>query len=339
MNYRSDRNVRPATLSPPALTHILCGREFGPRNSGFFWASELGFRPSILIHRRAFIKTTVAASALAAFKTKSSPVISATPATGIIDVNINLSRWPMRRVPYDDAPALVAMLRSQGVSQAWAGSFDALLHKDIASVNARLADECRRHGRGLLVPFGSINPKSPDWEEDLRRCSQEHRMPGIRLHPNYHGYKLDEPNLVRLLKLAADQRLIVQIAALMEDERMMHPLLRVDPVDTAPLAKIVKQTPGLHLVLLNALGKLNAQPLVDLISAGHVYVEISMLEGIGGVANLLGKVPVDRVLFGSNAPLYYFESAVLKLKESPLNKEQQRTILHLNAHHLLAKNW
>jgi uncharacterized protein len=252
-----------------------------------------------------------------------------------VDVNINLARWPTRRLRGDDTPGLVAMLRQQGVTQAWAGSFDGLLHKDLGGVNSRLADECRHHGRRMLLPFGSINPKLPDWEEELRRCVEEHRMPGIRLHPNYHGYKLDDPDCGRLLRAAADKRLIVQLALVMEDERMMHPLLRVDPVDTAPLPELVKQTPGLRLVLLNALRTLRAQPLLKLIAAGDVYLEIAMLEGIGGVGNLLSQVPAGRILFGSHAPLFYFEAALLKLKESPLGNEQLRLIRHENARKLL----
>ena len=161
-------------------------------------------------------------------------------------------------------------------------------------------------------------------------------MAGIRLHPNYHGYKLDDVDFVRLLRLAAERGLIVQLAMVMEDERMMHPLLRVEPVDTAPLAKIIKQMPGLRMVLLNALGTLRGQPLMDLIAAGEVYVEIAMLEGVGGIAKLLGQVPVNHVLFGSHAPLFYFESALLKLKESPLNAEQLRAIRSENAQSLLA---
>jgi len=234
----------------------------------------------------------------------------------------------------DDTPALINMFRRRGVVQAWAGSFDGLLHKDIASVNARLADECHRRGGGLLVPFGSINPKLPDWEENLRRCAEEHRMPGIRLHPNYHGYRLDDPDFARLLQLSAQRHLIVQLALEMEDERMMHPLLRVEPVDITPLPSRIKQTPSLRLVLLNALGTLRGEPLLDLIAAGEVYVEISMLEGVGGVGNLLAHMPANRVLFGSHAPLFYYESALLKLKESPLSEEQLTAIRNENARSL-----
>ena len=254
----------------------------------------------------------------------------------LIDTNLTLSRWPLRRCPLDETPALVAKLREQGVTQAWTGSFDGLLHKDIATVNSRLADECRKHGGGLLLPFGSVNPTLPDWEDDLRRCTEEHQMRGIRLHPNYHGYKLDDPVFSRLLQLAAARGLLVQLAVQMEDERTQHPLLRVPAVDPTPLAALVKATPKLRLQLLNSHTRLRAEPLLRLIAAGEVHVEISSLEGVGGVANLLAQVPLNRVHFGSHAPFYYFESALLKLKESPLTEAQLTAIREGNAGRLLA---
>jgi predicted TIM-barrel fold metal-dependent hydrolase len=285
--------------------------------------------------RREVLKLALTATGLAAlpYPALSEPI---PPASDLVDVNVTLSRWPLRRLRFDDTPSLVAMLRSHGVRQAWAGSFDALLHKDLAAANAGLADECRRHGRSLLRPFGSVNPKSLDWQEDLRRCADLHHMHGIRLYPNYHGYDLTDPDFARLLKLATEHRLLVQIALLMEDERMMHPRLRVPPVDVAALSALVRQTPGMRLVLLNALGQLKGQPLRELVAAGEVYVEISMLEGVGGIANLLGDVPLNRVLFGSHAPLFYFESALLKLRESPLTPEQSHAIQRGNAAALVA---
>ncbi len=299
--------------------------------------TDFGADSSFASNRRGFLKTAFAASALTAIQTEAMAEIEQGPRSGkLIDVNVNLGRWPLRRVRYDDTAALAAVLRSQGVEQAWAGSFEGLLHKDIASVNSRLTEECRRYGRGILIPFGSVNPKSPDWEEDLRRCAEQHRMAGIRLHPNYHGYKLDDPDFARLLRLATERRMLVQLALLMEDERMMHPLLRVEPVETAPLANLVRQIPGLRLVLLNALGKLHGDPLRHLLAAGEVYVEISMLEGVGGIENLLEHVPLNRLLFGSYAPLFYFESSLLKLKESRLSAEHLRAIGRGNAQGLQA---
>ncbi len=287
------------------------------------------------LDRREFLKTTVAAASVMALQNTGTVRAAESAQPDLVDVNVNLSHWPLRRLPCDDTVALVTRLRANGVTQAWAGSFDALLHRDIAAVNARLAGECHRHGNGLLTPFGSVNPKFPDWEEDLRRCADEHHMPGIRLHPNYHGYKLDDPDFAKLLRLAAERGLMVQLAVTMEDRRMMHPLLQVDPVDTAPLAGVIKQTPGLRLVLLNAMTVVRGKALSSLLEAGRVCVEIAMVEGVGGVANLLTQSPMDRVLFGSHAPLFYFESALLKLKESPLNEKQLSAIRCENALGLL----
>lgn len=287
------------------------------------------------LNRRDFLKTAFATAAAGAMTRSAAAPAPALSGASVIDANVHLSRWPTRRLRGDDAEALAAMLRRQGVKQAWAGTLDPLLQKDIAGANARLAEACRRHGRGLFVPFGTVNPLAVDWEEDLRRCAEEHRMPGIRLHPNYHGFRLDNPSFARLLGKAAERRLIVQVAIVMEDERMMHPLLRVEPVDTAPLADVVRKTPHLRLVLLNALRTVRGQPLLDLIRSGDVYVEMAMLEGLGALGTLLEQVPVERILFGSNAPLFYLESAFLKLKESSPDHGQLARIVRQNAAHLL----
>jgi len=283
---------------------------------------------SLQASRRDFLKTAAAAAGAVWLRNAA----TAKPAEDqLIDTNVYLSRWPLRRLPCDETARLVAKLRANGVTQAWAGSFDALLHRDIASVNARLAEECRRHGSGLLVPFGTVNPKLPDWEEDLRRCVEQYRMPGIRLHPNYHGYPLDDADFVKLLRLAGRRGLIVQVVHVMEDRRMMHPLLQVEPPNLKPLGSVLKETPGLRLQLLNV-----KSPPLDLLNSGNVSMDIAMLEGVGGVGKWLAEAPAERVLFGSYAPMFYFESALLKLKESPLTEEQLRAVRCANAQRLLA---
>lgn len=254
----------------------------------------------------------------------------------VIDTNVYVSRWPFRRIPGDDTAGLVEMLRGHGVVQAWAGSFDGVFHKDIGAVNARLAEECRTRGEGLLVPFGTVNPRLPDWEEDLRRCHEEYGMPGIRLHPNYHCYTLDEPAFARLLRMASERGMIVQLAAWMEDERHQHPLMPVPTVDLAPLAALLKDLPEVRGVLLNTAHVPGNKRLSPLAEAGQVFFDLAKLELIEGLAKLMRQVPVERIVFGSYSPMFYFESTLLKLQESAISEVETSSILAENARQLAA---
>ncbi|MDZ4684271.1 MAG: amidohydrolase family protein [Planctomycetaceae bacterium] len=254
----------------------------------------------------------------------------------MIDVNVHLSRWPFRRLPDDDTPALVQRLRAAGVTQAWAGTFDALLHRNLSDANARLADECARHGDGLFLPFGSVNPTAPDWREDLRRCVEVHHMRGIRLYPNYHGYKLDDPGFVALLDAATERNLLVQVALKMEDERTQHPLVSVPAVDPAPLADLIAARPKLRLMVLNGLGILRGEALTKLARSGQVWFDIAMLEGVAGIEKTLSVLPSNRLAFGSHAPFFIHEAAVLKLQESELPQPVRDAIARENAQASLA---
>jgi predicted TIM-barrel fold metal-dependent hydrolase len=250
----------------------------------------------------------------------------------MIDTNANLSRWPFRRLAGDDPADFVARMRKAGVTQAWVASFDGLLHRDVGGVNARLAADCKERGAGLLIPFGTVNPKLPDWQEDLRRCHEVYRMPGIRLHPNYHGYTLADPEFAEVLRRAAAAGMIVQLATQMEDERTQYPLMRIPRVNLAPLPEIVAAVPSLRLVVLNAA----RDPLRKKIAAaGNVYFDIAMVEGVGGVGVLASEVSPQRVVFGSHFPLFYFQSAALKIKEAGFSAAEEKTIVEDNARRLL----
>lgn len=255
----------------------------------------------------------------------------------IVDVNVNISRWPFRRTPCDELPELRRKLAATGVRQAWAGNLDGLFHRDVAAANERLAAVCREPGDVALVPFGSVNPRLPAWADDLRRCAEEFKMPGVRLHPNYHGYRVDEPLFAELLDRAADYRLVVQLVVRMDDARVQHPLMQIPDTETKGLANLVQARPALRLVLLNALASVRGSELTELAATRQVWFDIATKEGIGGVAELAEAVSPDRVLFGSHLPLFALESALLKIQEAGLNESQLRAIEQGNAEQILSR--
>lgn len=262
----------------------------------------------------------------------------------IVDTNVFLFDWPFRRLKYARTERLVEKLRRHRITQAWAGSFEAVFHKQLDAANRRLAEECRLRGEGLLLPFGSVNPAWSGWQDDLRRCREEYGMPGIRLYPGYHGYALDDPQFVRLLQMATDLGLLVQIALRLEDERVHHPLIEAPRVAAAPLVPVLKDIPAARVQLVHAASALRGSHVPDLVEQTTVTFDISNIEGNGGVGRLIDgnhwyyhrtPVPAERLLFGSHAPFFPVESALLKLFESPLSREQLQRVMSANAGELL----
>lgn len=289
--------------------------------------------PNFNINRRDLLAAAVTASAATVLSSKSAFADSTSPQFKIIDTNISLFQWPFRRLPLDDTELLVNKLRSLGVAEAWAGSFEGILHRNIASVNQRLADACDSHAE--LVPIGSINPELPGWEDDLDQCVNKHNMPGIRLHPNYHGYTLDDPRFAELLKRATAAGVFVQIAASMEDTRTQHPKLQVTDVDLSPLPEVVKKIPRVTVQILNY--KSRPPLLAKLAATPGIFFEISRVDGTDGIAKLLRTVSPQRVMVGTHAPFFIPESVLIRILESNLSEDDLRLLLSDNAKELREK--
>ena len=162
-------------------------------------------------------------------------------------------------------------------------------------------------------------------------------MPGIRLHPNYHGYELRDPVFAELLHVAAASGLIVQLVVSMEDIRTQHPLMRMPPVDLSPLAQVVKTrafnpVDAAQLVAVAAGQRLQPLPMPE------KYISTSPCwKALKESPAWSEQLPPERVLFGSNFPLFHFEAALLKVQESGLPERRKTMLFEGNARRILAR--
>lgn len=279
--------------------------------------------------RRELFTTTAAAASAAAMLVGGAIESSGQPAgqMRVIDTNASLFQWPFRRLPLDEVDSLVAKMRSLGVTQVWAGSFEGVLHRDVTGVNERLVEACRRHDE--LVAIGSIHLESPGWESDLRRCLETHKMPGVRVHPNYHGVSLADPRFVSMLHQTASAGRFVQIAVSMEDTRTQHPLVQVADVDLTPLPKLMRQVAGAKVQLLNDRGRSKLQ--TELLETPGVFFDCARLDGTDGIRNLIRSGGVGRVLLGTHAPFLIPEAALIRACESDLTEVELHSLLFKGA--------
>lgn len=291
--------------------------------------------PNDSINRRHVLQIAAASGAASLLVSKSATAVEEqSQPLEIIDTNVSLFHWPFRRLPLDQTAKLIKKLRTLGVTQAWAGSFEGLLHRDLAGVNGRLAQECQQHGE--LVPIGTINPLLPGWKNDLHQCFGKHGMPAVRVYPNYHGYTLEEPRFEQLLEKVTAAGRFLQLAAMMEDTRTQHVQHQAADVDLEPLPALLGRLGRARVQILN--WRPRAALLEKLAKTPGIFFDTARAEGTDGVPQLVEKVGKDRVLFGSHAPFLIPEAALIRVHESSrLSESSLRTVLTANARRLAGK--
>lgn len=254
----------------------------------------------------------------------------------IVDVNIFLDRWPFRRLPCDDTSLLVKKLRSHNVALALAGSFDALLHRDLRAVNQRLFDTCTGQGGDLLRPMGAVNLTLPHWEQDVEDCAGW-GFPGVRIFPAWHRVPFSDERMKTLCRLCEEKGLLLQVYSRMEDPRTEHPSFQTQPVDFKPALELFSSFPKLRVLFSNSAAEIRPPQAAQFAQAGQIYFDISMIEQTGGVATYAAATSPDRLVYGSYFPYFYFEAALLKLQENEaiLGKHVIDQIASANADRLI----
>ena len=182
-----------------------------------------------------------------------------------------------------------------------------------------------------IISFGSVFPDSEDWSEELERIKSL-GLKGIKLHPDYQGFSVDDEKMFPIYKKISSLGLITVFHA--GNDYGFPPPYGATP---EKLAKILKyfDTP----VVAAHWGGLDCEEgVLKYLCGKDIYFDTSF-----GYANMpkyyaqkiLETHTADKFLFGSDCPWHTPEMEMRLLKSLELRNEEMERITHKNAEKLL----
>ena len=250
----------------------------------------------------------------------------------LIDVNTYIGHWPFRQLRHNTASTLVKRMDQRNIDKAMVASLNGVFYRNAHAANAEVSKETRRL-RDRLIPCATLNPTFPGWEEDLRRCAEGLELKGLRLYPQYHGYRLADPAALELIDAVGELGWPIQVPMRLEDRRTRHPFDLAEDLAPSDLAQILALRPKTNWMFLNALG-LNGSQLP---STARFLVEISRMTSVlqKNIPDLIDQVGPEHLAFGTGMPLKVPEPALLKVEILDAPKRVKERICWRNAARML----
>lgn len=194
-----------------------------------------------------------------------------------------------------------------------------------AGVNAEYDD---------LLCFGSIHPAQQDWQEEIARLAGD-GIRGVKFHPDYQDFFVDEPRLLPIYRALADAGLIV----------LFHAGIDIGlppPVHCPPprLAQVLDAVPELTVIASHMGGYAQWTDVQRHLLGRNVYLDTSYSLADLGAEHMTALIQghgAGRVLFGTDSPWTDQSAQVQAISALPLNEDDKTAILGENARKLLGR--
>jgi uncharacterized protein len=182
-----------------------------------------------------------------------------------------------------------------------------------------------------LLQWAVLNPLQPVTFEQTRRMLERPKRVGIKIHPEEHCYPIAEHGRT-IFEFAAELR-----AVILAHSGQPNSL----PADFVSLAN---DFPEVTLILAH-LGNSDATAdspalqvqAIQAATRGNVYADTSSAQSLlpGLIEWAVGEVGPERLLFGTDTPLYFAASQRARIEHADLIDQQKRLILYDNARRIL----
>jgi predicted TIM-barrel fold metal-dependent hydrolase len=184
-----------------------------------------------------------------------------------------------------------------------------------------------------IIPFASVHPECADAPGQVRRIARA-GLRGIKLHPMYQGFFVDEPAVWPLYEAIAETGLVLllhagrDIAFPPDDDR----------ADPERILRVHRAFPQMPIIAAHMGGWMKWSQVRETLAGTDVYLETSYAFGQGcdeEVRRILITHSPERVLFGTDSPWRDQMETVKHVRAALSEPDLQELVLHRNAERLL----
>ncbi|HTL27582.1 MAG TPA: amidohydrolase family protein [Tepidisphaeraceae bacterium] len=247
-----------------------------------------------------------------------------------IDVAMWIGQYPFRGIPNSSIADLKRQMSALEIERAIVAPFEGIFWENNLDAYDRAAEQFANDRAIEVWPV-----VCPGAVHGIERLLDRHKPRGLRLLPNYHGYKLSDASVAEVMSLAKSRGMIVQIFQRIADERW-HYLMKVPAVpmdDFLYITSIHTEQP----ILLSGVNPF-AQMTERLRSLPHLYADISRNRGPQFVYEKLAQsMPMDKLVFGSLWPIQIIEATHWQITSSRIDESIKQNLLYNNAARLLGQ--
>lgn len=183
-----------------------------------------------------------------------------------------------------------------------------------------------------IVPLPSVHPADPDWLNQLGRVASAGFV-GVKLHPYYQEFTLDEERMLPLYAEAARLGLVIVMHTGFDIGYPPEPI-----ASPARIARVVAAFPSLKFIATHCGAWKQWDEVEELLLGRPVYMDISFSFDFMGeerVRRFLTRHPAEYLLFGSDSPWADQAEAIAAVRRLGLAREREELILGGNARRLL----
>lgn len=183
-----------------------------------------------------------------------------------------------------------------------------------------------------IISFGSIHPKTDDYKRDIDLiCNLG--LPGIKFHPEFQDFYIDEPKMLKVYDYALSKGLMLLFHA--GCDASFSPPYHSTPKQ---FAEISKEMQGGVIIAAHLGGQSQWDDVEKYLVGTNVYFDTAMgmnLYPHDQFVRIVRNHGADKILFGSDSPWTKANEEIEILNSLPLTNEEKDLILYKNAKRLL----